>query len=164
MSNQTILPPDVGECSACGQRNSHRATRCHACQATLPWAAGKVKTQAPAPVPVPAAAPPATPAAATPPLKKPPPDKPKTWSEDGPVEEGEWWHAVGWGLASLGAAGWTYWSLAAKEASGGWFRSKWWVVLLYSLGGKWLVAGIFVVVGLIGIIVGIMQYLEQKKA
>jgi hypothetical protein len=33
--------PDFGPCEACGTNNSHRATRCYKCQATLPWAAGQ---------------------------------------------------------------------------------------------------------------------------
>jgi hypothetical protein len=40
------LPADVGICAACGSRNSMRATRCHACGATLPWESEKLEKQA----------------------------------------------------------------------------------------------------------------------
>jgi ribosomal protein L40E len=36
-------PADVGACSACGAKNSTRATKCHACGATLPWEAVRLE-------------------------------------------------------------------------------------------------------------------------
>lgn len=52
---------DFGNCSKCGHTNSHSASKCHACGATLPWAP-QPKTQAKsAPIQPATPAPPATP-------------------------------------------------------------------------------------------------------
>jgi hypothetical protein len=92
-----------------------------------------------------------------------PAQRPAQTRHDDDEEDLVWWQCIGWGILCFAIAGVLYWSLAAKEASGGWFRAKWWVVLLYSLGGKWLVAGVFIALGLLGIAVGLMQYFEKDK-
>jgi hypothetical protein len=155
-SQPSTLPPDVGVCAACGQRNSKRATRCHACRATLPWAEGKVKTNSPKPAAKAATSQPAATAAASAARRN-------TGSDSSEVDQDLWWESIGVGVFLLAMAGFSYWYFAMKEASGGFFRSKWWIVLLYSLGGKWLVAGILGVLGFAGIVMGLVLYFGRNK-
>lgn len=143
----TPTPADVGECSSCGKRNSHRATRCHACHEVLPWAEGKVAAPRDA-------------AARTTPAPKAPAKQ--RVADD--VDEDLWWQTIGGGILLLLVGGYSYWSFAAKEAAGGMIRGKWWLILLYSLGGKWLVAGIFGVLGLLLIGFGAMLFTQRNRA
>jgi hypothetical protein len=85
-------------------------------------------------------------------------------SDDSDEDQDAWWHTVAAGVASLVCAGVFFWALSGKESSGGIIRAKWWLILIYSLGGKWLVAGIFTVLGLICIIGGLMQYFEKNES
>jgi hypothetical protein len=56
-----------------------------------------------------------------------------------------------------------FWYFSYKEVHSGWIRTKWWILVLYNIGGKWLAAGIFAVIGVLGIAMGLMLYFGRRK-
>jgi hypothetical protein len=73
-----------------------------------------------------------------------------------------WWKTLLWGLASLAAAVLLYWYLDSKERSGESFRIQWMLALVYDLLGKWGVAGIFLVIGVVCVVLSARQ--RQRSA
>ena len=62
------------------------------------------------------------------------------------------------GAFLLGMAAFSYWYFSGLEQTGGVGRVKWWMALLYTLGGKWLVCSLFGVVGVTAIIMAIVGH------
>ena len=139
--------------------NSQSAVKCIECGERLPWAAEAEKQLAARTQAAKAAqqaAPPAKAAnvAAARPAKTP------SFDDD----DTEWWLVVGGGILLLAVAAFGFWRFSLMETSGGLMRTRWYIALLYSLGGKWLVAGLVGGLGVLCIVLGIFQYLEEKKS
>ncbi|HEX8834905.1 MAG TPA: hypothetical protein VF719_11925 [Abditibacteriaceae bacterium] len=153
----------MGNCPKCMAINSRSIVNCIECHERLPWAdeaqqqldiraQETKKAQQTAQMQNVAASAKATPAKAT-------PAKVATLDDD----DTEWWIVVGAGILLLALAAFSFWRFSVMETTGGFMRMRWYTALLYNMGGKWLAAGLFSLLGIGSIIVGIMQYLEERK-
>ncbi len=74
----------------------------------------------------------------------------------------DWLWALGLGVFSFAAAAFLYWQITEIEASGGTIRMKSILVLLYRIGGKWLLCLPFVISGSFFIAAGIRSLMQRR--
>jgi hypothetical protein len=81
-------------------------------------------------------------------------------SMDNPYDA--WWKTFLFGLVCLLLAAFFYSVFSDLEASGGTHRFPRILIVLYDIGGKWLVAAVLGVFGVLGVGFGVKQWIDER--
>jgi hypothetical protein len=73
-----------------------------------------------------------------------------------------WWKTLLFGLVCLLVAAIFYGVFSDLEASGGSRRVPRILIVLYNIGGKWLVSSVIGFFGIVGVALGIKQWVDER--
>ena len=94
----------------------------------------------------------------------PPQATPKRGAPPAPMTDdskGAWWKTMGSGLFFVAVSVFLFYYFTDLEESGGTRRIIWIVAILYKVGGKWVTCGVFGLLGLLQIGMGIKEFKDR---